>query len=135
MDLLHWQHRLEEHFKTLHEQRSEFEDSHPIFALEHDLNESEIHDLNNSVRTHVKDRVPSWEHRLPWTIYASEIGYLYSGDQYWQTFEESTPGWLEHGDRNWIRRCFQDFQRNYGGAKPTGAWARHFSIIILVPYN
>ena len=28
-------------------------------------------------------------------------------DEYWQTFESETPGWLRHGDRYWIRDCFR----------------------------
>ncbi|MCP4654320.1 MAG: hypothetical protein GY856_02760 [bacterium] len=66
---------------------------------------------------------------LPWTVFAAELGYLYSGDEYWQTFEERTPGWLVHGHRHWVRRCFRDFQKRYGGAEPKGPWACQFSII------
>ena len=62
--------------------------------------------LLRAVRAHVLDGVPCWAHRLPWIVYAAELGYLYSGDEYWQTFEKKTPGWLVHGDRYWIRKCF-----------------------------
>jgi hypothetical protein len=62
-------------------------------------------------------------------VYSSEIGYLYAGDEYWQTFEEMTPGWISHGDRNWIRKCFIHFHEHFYGARPTGAWADKFSII------
>ena len=51
------------------------------------------------------------------------------GNEYWQTFETQTPGWTLYGDRYWIRECFQDFQECYSGARPTGIWAEHFSII------
>ena len=66
---------------------------------------------------------------LPWVVYASEIGYRYAGDEYWQTFEAETRGWRYRGDRNWIRRRFVDFQARFGGAKPSGKWAEWFSII------
>jgi hypothetical protein len=69
------------------------------------------------------------DHALAWIVYAAEIGYGYSGDEYWQTFEEQTPGWTVRGDRYWIRDCYRMFQRKYGGAQPSGAWAEHFSII------
>ena len=129
MDLGDWQNRLEEHFSALRERRSSELGGEAVFALEHGLAEQEIEDVAAAVRAHVIEGAPCWEHRLPWTVYAAELGYLYSGDEYWQTFEEKTPGWPAHGDRYWIRKCFCDFQEHYGGAKPTGPWARHFSII------
>jgi hypothetical protein len=69
------------------------------------------------------------DHALAWIVYAAEIGYGYSGDEYWPTFEERTPGWTFRGDRDWIRDCYRMFQKKYGGARPSGAWAAHFSII------
>ncbi len=50
-----------------------------------------------------------------------------------QTFEAETPGWLKHGDRNWLRnwlrRQFHQFHIKFGGAKPSGPWAEQFTII------
>jgi hypothetical protein len=66
---------------------------------------------------------------LPWIVYAAEIGYRYEGDEYWQTFEAETPGWLEFGHRSWIRDRFMDFSNRFGGAKPTGPWAEWFTNI------
>ena len=126
MDLRNWQIRLNEHFSSLGARRSADE---PIFALEHGLDEQEVAAVLAAVRAEILVGEARWEHRLPWIIYAAELGYLYSGDEYWQTFEEQTPGWTEHGDRYWIRRCFHDFLKRYGGAEPTGPWARQFSII------
>ena len=57
------------------------------------------------------------------------MGYRYSGYEYWQTFEQETPGWAVNGDRNRIREFYQRFQREFGGAMPSGPWAEHFSII------
>ena len=126
MDLQNWQVRLDEHFSSLRARRPAAE---PIFALEHGLDEQEVAAVLAAVRAEILVGEARWQYRLPWTIYAAETGYLYSGDEYWQTFEEQTPGWLQNGDRYWVRRCFFDFQQRYGGAKPTGPWARHFSII------
>ena len=101
----------------------------PVFALEHGLGESEIEALSRAVRAYVISKVPSWDHRLAWVVYAAELGYRYSGHEYWQTFEAATPGWTARGDRSWIRDCYSWFQREYGGATPSGQWAKWFTII------
>lgn len=129
MDLRDWHNGLDEHFSALCARRSAEDGEQPVFALEHGLDEQEVGEVAAAVRSHILTGAARWEHRLPWVVYAAELGYLYSGDEYWQTFEERTPGWLVHGDRHWVRRCFRDFQQRYGGAEPTGPWARHFSII------
>lgn len=129
MNLREWHCRLEDHFGALRVGRTALLGDEPIFALEHGMDEVALEGLAAAVRAHVLSDAPSWEHRLVWTVYATEIGYRYSGDEYWQTFEARTPGWIEHGHRDWIRRCFLAFQQAYSGAKPTGPWARHFSII------
>jgi hypothetical protein len=101
----------------------------PIFVLEHGLGSRELLDLTTEIHSQIVAAPPDDGHGLPWIVYAAELGYRYSGDEYWQTFEEETPGWLAHGDRYWIRRCFQRFHKQLGGAKPSGPWAEHFSII------
>lgn len=120
-----WQARLERHFAELHAQRRD----RPLFALEHGLSQPEVADLGAAVRAHVFSRLPSVLHNLVWIVYAAEIGYGYEGDEYWQTFEHKTPGWIIHGDRDWIRERYKSFHRKYGGAAPSGPWADHFSII------
>jgi hypothetical protein len=127
--LASWQDRLEKHYSSLQEQRSKTLGEQPIFALEHGLTDHETSELSAQIRNHCIQTQPSERHWLVWTIYATELGYHYAGDEYWQTFEEETPGWTEHGDRGWIRECFERFCRAYHGAKPSGSWARHFSII------
>ena len=72
---------------------------------------------------------PSRDHALAWIVYSAELGYRYSGDEYWQTFERETPGWSLNGDRYRIRDFYHQFQRGFGGAEPSGAWAKQFSII------
>ena len=129
IELIDWQERLERHFSELQNHRSASAPTQPIFALEHGLADHEIEALKKSIQKHILSHRPCWNHRLPWIVYASELGYLYSGHEYWQTFEKSTPGWENYGDRYCLRRYFQDFHICYGGAKPSGPWARHFSII------
>lgn len=129
MSLIDWQLRLVRHFEQLRQQRSGSVGDRPIFALEHDLSSTERSQLDHQIRSHIAASPPQKEHSLPWVVYAAEIGYRYAGDEYWQTFEAETPGWVAHGDRLWIRRQFVDFQARFGGAKPSGKWAEWFSII------
>lgn len=128
-DLAHWERRLAGHFRELASRRSGVAGGRPIFALEHNLQPPEVEALCAAVRAHITQYEPCQEHALAWIVYAAEIGYRYSGDEYWQTFEQETPGWTVHGDRYWIRDCYRSFHQHYGGAKPSGAWADHFSII------
>lgn len=129
MELAYWQGRLEQHFLKLKEERRRSASGHRVFALEHGLGPQEISALTAAVRDHVKKDHPLRDHSLTWIAYAAEIGYRYSGDEYWQTFELETPGWHEYGDRYWIRECFQKFHNDFDGAKPSGRWAEHFRII------
>jgi len=127
MTLAEWHERLHEHFQKLRDERSR-EGSRPVFALEHSLDSSEVAQLKQDVRAYIQSFKPN-KHWLPWIVYAAELGYEYIGYEYWQTFEESTDGWLEHGNRYYLRDRFKNFCRDYGGAKPSGLWAQHFSII------
>jgi hypothetical protein len=127
-DLAQWNERLSHHFGELRKVRRRSEDL-PLFALEHGLNQSEIRELSEAIRRHVQKADPMGAHSLAWIVYAAEIGYRYSGDEYWQTFEAETPGWASRGDRSWVRARFKAFHADFGGAEPTGAWAEHFSIM------
>lgn len=131
MELSDWQVRLEQHFELINKNRSTQAPGKPIFGLEHGLNATELRDLSGAIRKHIKQKPPSKNHILPWIVYASELGYIYSGDEYWQTFEEETPGWTDYnyGNRYWLRSSFLWFHEKFGGAKPSGRWADHFSII------
>lgn len=120
-----WQARLHQHFTLLHKSRG----SRALFALEHGLDTTDIDFLNKAVRESIRSQTPSRMHSLVWVVYAAEIGYGYSGDEYWQTFEERTPGWTLRGDRGWLRDRFKWFSNTYGGATPSGPWAKQFTII------
>ena len=128
-DLDHWHARLASHFEELAARRHSGSGAPPVFALEHGLDDSEFEAVSKAIRTHVGSHTPAWRHRLPWIVYAAELGYAYSGYEYWQTFEAKTPGWRARGDRSWVRRCYHWFQQKYGGANPRGQWANHFTII------
>lgn len=124
-----WQDRLALHFAALRDHRRAAGAELPVFGLEHGLDLSEVEQLESAIKLHIGSRQPARSHELPWIVYSSEIGYRFSGDEYWQTFERETPGWSECGNRYWIRDCYHRFKRDFGGAEPSGAWAEHFSII------
>lgn len=124
-DLGVWNQRLAEHFGALARDRKDI----PLFALEHGLAQAELLALQNDLRAQIQSSAPIREHQLVWTVYAAEVGYDYAGDQYWQTFEKTTPGWTLNGRRDWIRDAFVAFRRSFAGAKPSGPWAEQFSII------
>ena len=128
-ELRNWQKRLERHFAALRGRRCADGSERSLFGLEHGLDAQEVQALEVALRVHIADRPPSQDHALTWIVYSSELGYRYSGDEYWQTFEQETPGWTDHGDRYWLRQQFLNFQKEFGGAVPTGLWAEHFSII------
>jgi hypothetical protein len=122
--------RLETHFYALRTRRDEKPGPGlPIFALEHGMGDTELSLLKATVREAVLRRHLPRNAWLPFVVHAAEIGYEYSGDEYWQTFSARTPGWAVLEDRAYIRSSFQRFARQFGGAEPSGRWAHHFSII------
>ncbi|MEF3696229.1 hypothetical protein [Desulfolutivibrio sp.] len=121
-----WQGRLERHFESLARMRGDTD--FPIFALEHGLSEAELEQLSRILRSCLTVRQLLFPHWLLWVIYATERGYSYTGDEYWPSFEEQTPGW-EFYDRNRIKPWFRKFQTAYHGVIPSGPWAERFSII------
>ena len=128
-ELEEWQEWLLLHFKTVRDRRRTRGIAEPLFALEHGLAQTEVSDLERAVRTHIASRAPSRDHWLVWVVYSAEIGYRYSGDEYWQTFEQETPGWRRNGDRYRIRDFYKRFAQEFDGAVPSGPWAEHFTII------
>ena len=127
--LENWQQRLASHFTELRKSRGDDAREYPIFGLEHGLNSHDLEELKVAVRDYIISHRPSRRHALPWIVYSSEIGYQYSGDEYWQTFELDTPGWIQNGNRYLLRSFYREFQREFGGVQPSGNWAEHFSII------
>ncbi len=128
--LQHFHQRLDVHFSALGAERANLEPSSPVFALEHDLPEEDLELLKGAVRAAISDfhlagYQPTW---LPFVVYAAEMGYGYVGDEYWTTFSSLTPRWTNQ-ERSTIRDWFVRFHNRYGGARPTGAWASHFTII------
>jgi hypothetical protein len=125
---LHW--LLDGHFRQLHGERSQLPAAAPVFALEHGLSDGDLSHLQEVVRSAVRQGLGAEFRRwwLPFAAYAAESGYSYAGGEYWQTFEEATPGW-DASHRDLIRRWFTKFADDYGGARPQGAFAEYFPII------
>lgn len=128
--LAYLQKKLDEHFAALHHQRKTLVPPSPVFALEHDLGQADYELLVSSVRLAIVNGLTvryrnSW---LPFVVYAAESGYDYVGDEYWTSFESSTPGW-QSDQRHWIKQWFTKFATEYGGVEPTGAFAKTFTII------
>lgn len=124
--LAQMQQRVEKHFDALMKTRDT--SSFPVFALEHDLNETDLQQIRSMLQKSIGQRPPSSRYWLLWVIYATELGYDYGGDEYWGSFEDKTPGW-EYHDRIRIRAWFRKFQSTYRGVTPSGPWAEHFRII------
>ncbi|WP_143670752.1 hypothetical protein [Streptomyces sp. OV198] len=128
---------LDDHFRTLHERRQVLQPAAPVFALEHDLNSEDLDLLLDAVREAVAEGFDT-RHRtqwLPFVVYSAEIGYLYTGDEYWPLFSQTTPGWDRGAqwrvadNRKRIKQWFQQFAAEYGGIEPKGAFASNFNII------
>lgn len=119
--------RLEDHFADLSTRAKKNE--RLIFAIEHGLELAEIEELKNLVRKSLKTEGLNSKFWLLWVIYAAEHGYTFDGVQFWDNFSEQTSGWQSAGDRKKIRTWFQRFKIEYCGVAPSGAWAKHFSII------
>lgn len=125
LPLDHWHERLDRHFRSLADARGS---GLPVFALEHPLTPTEVAQLSSDVRKHMASGFGLGRHWLPWIVYATEIGYGYTGDEYWHSFEEQTPGWELH-HRYSLRNQFRKFQTTYHGVEPSGPWAENFSLI------
>lgn len=123
---------LDAHFRELHGKRREIAADAPIFALEHGLPAVDMDTLRESVRFAVARGFGShyWRRSwLPFVVYAAESGYEYAGKEFWDSFDQMTPGWATNGDRDRIRVLYSKFSADYGGAIPTGAFAKNFPII------
>jgi hypothetical protein len=131
MTLNDWQSRFESHFSRLRDERRGNSTRSTVYALEHGLTSDEVSSFVGHVRQSIRStHRPAQGHRLVWAIYATEVGYGYSGEEYWASFASQTSNWEDSNqNREYIRTAFKEFQTHYGGAEPRGIWANHFSII------
>jgi len=131
MTLKDWQHKLETHFSQLRRGRLNRASADQIlYALEHGLDESEVAALRQDIHEWLEFSGPDQRHFLAWAVYSAEIGYQYSGEEYWTTFCRLTPAWQDsQNSRDHIRDAFEEFRRKFNATQPQGPWARHFTII------
>lgn len=118
--------RVERHFKSLARIREKSD--LPVFAMEHGLSKADLSQVRSVLYSRWKShslRTSDW---LLWVIYATEVGYDYTGEEYWHSFEQYIPDW-KFQDRNKIKAWFEKFQKNYNSVVPSGPWADHFTII------
>ena len=121
-----WQEKLKCHFKELSRKRQGSE--LPLFAFEHCLTVDEFEQIAEPLKDHLSAGNCPGIYWLLWVVYATEIGYTYEGDEYWQSFEKQTTGWQSF-HRDSLKRWFKKFQSTYSGFVPSGRWAEHFSNI------
>src|SRR5579864_9416068 len=131
MTLNDWQQKLGSHFSQLRERRLNHVSARGIlYALEHGLNETDVAELRHQIHEWLKYSSPAHRHCLAWAVYSAEIGYQYSGEEYWTTFCRLTPGWQDsQNSRDHIRSAFEEFHRKFNATKPQGPWAGKFTII------
>src|SRR5690242_20167780 len=120
--LTEWQKHLEQHFADLAVSR--VGTPFPLFALEHGLGPDDIRAVKQLLRSRIATDEWLAPHWLVWVVYATEFGYEYFGDEYWQSFEEFTPYWRVRAKRSFLRDWFTRFQEKYSGISPTGRWAQ-----------
>jgi len=126
MTLDSWQAQVERHFESLASLRAG--SGLPLFALEHGLSDEALSEISALLQAQLRSGARLSRHWLLWVVYATERGYEYAGDEYWQSFEEQTPAW-DFPDRYRIVPWFKKFQQTYDGVIPSGPWANHFRII------
>ncbi|MFF0892281.1 hypothetical protein [Streptomyces sp. NPDC003278] len=105
--------------------------------MEHDLNGDDLELLSSAVGGALAEGfgIRHRSHWLPFIVHAAEIGYLYTGDEYWPLFSQKTPGWdcgpqwKINSNRGLIKRWFKQFAAEYGGIEPKGGFAENFNII------
>jgi hypothetical protein len=131
MTLNDWQQKLGTHFSQLQQFRLNHPSANPIlYGLEHGLNEVEVAELRQQIHEWLKYSSPAHRHCLAWAVYSAEIGYQYSGEEYWTTFCRLTPGWQDsQNNRDHIRSAFEEFHRKFNATQPQGPWAGKFTII------
>ncbi len=124
-----FQEKLEHKFSILKENRK-ISNGDRVFAIEHELTEDEIKSLFHLVNQCL-GKIDIERYWLLLVVVATEIGYSFKGDEYWQTFEKKIPNWEKSGKKQRVelRKCFEKFRDQYHGITPSGKWAKNFTVI------
>lgn len=129
LNLTGFQERLSKQYALLRDVRAT--ENYPVYAIEHGFNADECmiaqRLLNESFGASSRADSKYW---LVWIATAAEVGYRYDGAEYWDSFREAIPSWLDRNrDRDRIREFYREFASTYRGLTPSGPWARQFPII------
>lgn len=121
---------LAEHFSRLARSRRQL----PVFAIEHDLDETALGDLKSTVASQLEvdpqlqAAAWTWSY-LPLLIMATEVGYRYrgTGTDFWPVLARELSVEPGHAFRIGISRLFEVGHRGFQLARPgDSAWERHF---------
>ena len=69
------------------------DESAPLYALEHVLSVRDLILLRSAVQESIRLGFSDLEYWMPFVDYAAEVGYDYSGVEFWNGFEAAPPGW------------------------------------------
>ncbi|WP_254458564.1 hypothetical protein [Xanthomonas sacchari] len=128
MQLPAFQQELEARFGQL---SAECTENRRIFALEHGL-KIDMAALSDALSEQLDYGTPNQAFWLAWVVFATEVGYDFAGNEYWQTFNERLPAWHAtdtNKGRSRIRMWFRRFATTYNAVRPSGTWAEQFRII------
>lgn len=119
---------LDAHFSNLSRERGPL--GYPVYAFEHGMDATQIAEIRQELlRELARSKLLSRDYWLLWTVLAAEVGYNYDGDEYWDSFQSDIPIKITLSDREIFRDWFRSFAKRFNGFRPTGRWAKHFSII------
>lgn len=129
MNLAGFQQKLTDRYNRLRHLRAS--ENYPVYAIEHGFSPEEITTAMSLLgESYSAYNCISDAYWLVWAAAAAEVGYKYDGTEYWDTFRQTIPQWLDRtGDRNKIREFYQKFAATYQGLTPIGLWAKQFPII------
>lgn len=119
--------RLRSHFEELKAGRNR-KTQGAVYVLEHPLTTTERVELTTQLKRACRTEPPSADHWLAWVVLATEVGYQFSGSDYWPRLEERIPTWI-YSDRERLAGWFGRFAKEFGGAIPAGPWATQFRLI------
>ena len=133
MDLIDYNEQILNYYTNIKSKRN---NEFPIFAIEHGLSSNSVQELKKLLKDYddSENDIFSEKHKFIWIALATEVGYEYE-EYYWDLFENEfekiSNKYREYhkGYKYTLRYWFYDFNKEFRGFKPTGDWARKFSVI------
>ena len=108
---------LEQRYRALASERN----GHPVYGVEHDLNEADIRSLTNALSECVEQRgIDRTDGPFAYVALASEVGYIYEGfsSGYWPRLEALLRCVLRAQDREMLSTFFEEASKLVGIARP-----------------